>query len=276
MLAAWFLAVLQATLPASRPEAGLRAFLARLHAALVAPDAPAAVHSFRAEALLTRRDPEGVVDVEAVIAYRAPDRIRTEIVEGDTRIVRAADRGRLWMRNRNEVYALEGKEYARDRAAVRRDLALAALLVRYLRPAEALAHLQDLRGPRRTVLRFGRLGRYEAFELRGTALDGRRHPLALTPGHKGPVAIRVWFAREDLRLLQVELRPLDAKTRRPAGPREVLRFHRHARLAGFVLPVAISVLHPDAAGRLRVRLRLSLRSFEPNVPLPAKLFQRPR
>ncbi|GEM_PF-2662322 len=254
----------------------VRAFLDRVHRALVSPEAPRKPVAFQASVRLSHRGPEGQIDIDAEIAFQAPDRLRTVLEEGDRRITRTFDRGRYWMQNGKEVFELQGKTYAKDRASVRRDLALASLLLRYLRPAEALAGLEELRGPSPVLLRQGRRGARKTLRIQGIAADGGRHPLVLSPGHRGPVGIRAWFVEEDLRLLQVELRPLDPKTRKPAGPREVLRFHRHARKSGILIPVEISVLHPDPEGRLRLSQRVLVRNFDLNPPLSPEIFRKPR
>ncbi|HHI80218.1 MAG TPA: hypothetical protein ENK02_09560 [Planctomycetes bacterium] len=257
------------------PVESSAAFLARLQEALVRRNAPKKLKGFIAKTRLTIRDPKANVDLEAKISFRSPSRLRTLIREGKKTILRVYDRGRPWMQTSQGAYYLQGKEYARDRRDLRRDLSLASLVLRFLRPVEELKKLRGLKGPKKVELRFGRKGRFKALVLEGVAPKELRYPLGMSPKHRGEVWVRAFFEEGSLKPLQVEMAPLDGKTGKRVGKVERYRFHGHALKEGLLLPTALSVLVEGEGGKMRVVEKVQILEFALNPELPGELFRKP-
>ncbi len=252
------------------------AFLSRLQETLVRKNAPKTLKSFVAKTRVTIRDPKANLDIDAEISFRSPSRLRTLIREGKKTILRVYDRGRAWMQTSQGSYYLQGKEYTRDRRDLRRDLSLATLILRFLKPGKELKKLKDLKAPQKVELRFGRKAKYTALLLQGVAGADLHYPLALRPKHRGPVLVRAYFEAQSLKPLQIELGPLDAKTGKLVGPMERYRFHSHALKNGVVLPTELSLLSPDAKGKYRVVQKVQILEFALNPDLPKALFKKKR
>ncbi len=268
------------TQPSSRPpqkkqeQENVSAFLARLEETLVRKNAAKTLKSFVAKTRVTIRDPKANIDIQAEISFRSPSRLRTLIREGKKTILRVYDRGRAWMRTNQGSYYLQGKEYARDRRDLRRDLSLATLILRFLKPGEELGKLKNLLPPKIVDLRFGRKAQFKALLLQGIAPAKLRYPLALRPKYRGPVLVRAFFEKTSLKPLQIELGPLEPKTGKLMGPLERYRFHSHALKDGLVIPTELSLLSPDPKGKYRVVQKVQILEFTLNPDLPKNLFKK--
>jgi hypothetical protein len=264
------------TRPKAKPQTqeSVAAFLARLQETLVRKNAPKSLRSFVAKTRVTIRDPKANIDIDAEISFRSPSRLRTLIREGKKTILRVYDRGRAWMQTSQGSYYLQGKEYARDRRDLRRDLSLATLILRFLKPSIELKKLKDLKPPHRVKLRFGRKAKFAAILLQGIAPADLHYPLALRPKHRGPVQVRAYFEAQSLKPLQIELGPMDPKTKKLIGLIERYRFHSHALKNGLILPTQLSLLSPDSNGKYRVVQKVQILQFDLNPDLPKALFKK--
>lgn len=261
------------------PVETARAFLARLERGLHGKDAPKAVTGFSTQVTVEldskRLNASGV---KATIDYLAPYYLKTHIKEAGREFIRGRGKGTPWMKEGKRSYLLQGREYARDRDSVNRDLSIAAGMTRYLYPARALSGLADLEGPTKVPLRVARGKTTPCWRVRGVAKDGRDFPLALTPAHRGSVRVTALFRVTDLYPLMIELTPLDAKTGKKAGATEQLRFHDHKRgFGGLLLPTRIVFRAEDLKDkRFKLLQKLELESFEPNpAGLTPASFRRP-
>lgn len=238
------------------------AFLRQLGPKLRTAKAPARIDGFAARVVVTVKSEKGEADTDANIEYLRPRYLKTIVKEGGREIVRGSGDGLPWMKESGRAWFLQGKDYARDRKSVYRDLSIAAAMTRYLYPDRTLENLTELQGPTETKLRFSRNISHECRMVSGVAKDGADYPLALAPDHRGPVRVTVWFRMSDSYPLMIELAPL-SKDGKPAGAAEQLRFHDHTKYAEFVLPGRVSFFE-KREGRLRLLQKVKLMRFEAN------------
>ncbi|MEZ5990400.1 MAG: hypothetical protein R3F30_15050 [Planctomycetota bacterium] len=261
----------------------LEAFLQELPRRLRSPDAPDRVDAYEAKATFRTYADGNAVDVEATIWYQDPSSLREEIRDGKKEFVRGVHGRRAWMVQDERAYDLQGREYAEDRRALRRDLTLAGLTARYLHPERELRRLDRVKGPtEKRVKRRTRDGVVEVpvLEVEGIAKDPKDYPLSLTEDHEGPILVTVVFDKATFEPAGIRLQPLDPKTLAPLPFREeAVDFASYGDFDGLRLPHELTFRQADPeheSATLRVASTVAIREFRiPRQPIPDERFRKP-
>jgi len=178
---------------------------------------------------------------------------------------------------------LQGRAYAEDRQAVRRDAALARLTARFLYPDLVLKGLVDLEGPKRAWFEEyenRKRTKVDYWQMRGKAAKPKDYPLVLSPDHEGDIEITAFFDALTLLPRRVYLRPLDAKGKPIPMRTEAIFFSNFKERSGLQIPLRLGFFQPDPKRKVEILKKVSKLKIQgitlPKEPLGKSLFRMPK
>ena len=266
------------------PGMTTKEFLAELKARSQEAKAPKTIESFKIEANFGAQGKgQGKVDVSAEILFRDPNFLRTTIQEGKKTISRGMEKYTTWMSENGDAYKLQGRNYAADRQAVRRDAALSRLTMRFLYPHRVLESLVNLKGPVKavyTVYRNRKRVPIQVYQMRGKAAKPKDYPLVLSPDHDGDIEITAYFDIKTLEPTRVYLKPLDKAGKPIHMKTEAIFFSEFQAKYGLRIPHKLSFFQPDPTKKIERLHKVStikIKTFEvPKEPWARSLFRMPK
>lgn len=212
------------------------------------------------------------IDVRLVALFMQPDLLRYEVEEEGRGIERGVDARGAWAKT-NEgrgAYPLAGREFASERAEVRRHVRLARQLLRFLDPAASLRTLRDPDPVEDRELRIGRLPSRDCRYVAGTIED---FPMFTSDGDSERVRLGVWT--EHGLVAAVEATPL-GEDGEPAGASELVVLDDYADYDGLAAPSHLTVYRVgDAPRRPELLAKIAITDLDLAPELRAESFTRP-
>ncbi len=205
------------------------------------------------------------------IKFLLPGMIRYLTSETGQEIQRGWDQNGPWARigKDDDIADLRERHYRQDRDQLRRELALARLLLRFMDPATVLTELENPTPVSEDQLKIGRTKAIRAYMVTGQLAT---YPFYSDTGNTHPAKVGVWIDVTSKRLIAVSAYPID-KSGKQAAAGEFLLLSKHKTRAGIQIPSQLDVYSLGPQGRTPL-VRMELASLELTTPLTVKDFNR--
>ena len=208
--------------------------------------------------MTTLREDEDSIEIALTAQFLAPRMLRYRVDEASETLERGFDDRGPWALVGDEVVNLSDKDFAEDRAEVRKQVRLARQLLGFLDPAKLLESLRDVAGPRPESLTIGRKQHFDC-----SVVDGRvdAFPLFAPPDPERPeppCALRLWIEADSQRLLAVRATAIGDDGAEHDGPGEFLLLRDYATQRGIAVPTRLTVfdgLPPKGEPVLSITIR---------------------
>lgn len=199
--------------------------------------------------------------------------IRYEQTDSSKKVVQGRDREDYWSVVDGKPQDMRSREMATDLEHARRNLKLARQLLRFLDPSTVLADLVEPGTVAAEDLVLGRTTRIACWVVEGKLPS---YPLRQQGGEDAPVRAKLFVAREDSRLVGLEVATESSGPDSPAPTREFVRFSDHRAMAGRVVPMRLVHFAVDEQGKRIAQLGIDLVTLDLEANLKAEDFDRPK
>lgn len=267
--------------PSTRPTAATlpgdtRAFdelVTKVRAAHRQGAAPRSIDAFRAEIDVRALGNSQNLEISLEVKWKAPELMRYEITQGNTRKQRGIDETGEWESVGNQVLDLQEQRSDAGLLEVQRHLQLCKQIVRLLDPADVLGELRQTAPLRNETVALSAAER----AVPCTVVSGLLKSFPLYHQRLGDdvhsVRCELYFATESNNLRAVRVTPLD-QTARPRGDGEWVVLLDQKVKRGILLPHTLMVSAVRGPG-LEELAQISIKRIDLAPNLAAADFKRP-